>query len=93
MEKELIFNLLKERGLNASMIARSLNVTPQAVHRVISEGRGSIRIVKAIAKVCDKDHKTLFPYYLREKTSKEKTEKQVLQKELDAKLAPFAQEA
>lgn len=90
MDKELIFNLLKERGLNASMIAKSLNVTPQAVHKVINDGHGSIRIVKAIATVCEKSHVELFPYYLREKEKKEKSQQSKKQAELDKRLAKFA---
>lgn len=83
-------SLLREKNLNASMIARSLNVTPQAVHKVINEGHGSIRIVKAIATVCEQDYKKLFPYYLREKQNSEQLKKQRLQKELDKKLAKLA---
>lgn len=90
MTKETINKLLNEKGYNATMVAKSLGVTPQAVHKVINCGNGSMRIVKAIAKVCDSDYTTLFPYYLREKENEERKKREEKQRELDKKLAKFA---
>lgn len=90
MGKETIYNLLKERNLNATMIARSLGITPQAVHKVINDGHGSLKVVKAIATVCEKDYKNLFPYYLREKEAFEKKDLEKRQRDLDKALAKLA---
>lgn len=65
MNKDEIYKQLKDKGLNFSMIAESLDVSKQAVHRVISNGKGSKRIATAIAEVCDCSLEDIFPFYAK----------------------------
>ncbi|QOF67310.1 DNA-binding protein [Actinobacillus sp. GY-402] len=63
MIQERIFQALKNRGLNVSMLAEALNVSNQAVFNVIKQGKGSKRIATAIAIAIDTPLDKAFPYY------------------------------
>lgn len=88
MNKDQIYQLLNQNKLNATMIARALNVSPVSVQRVIAEGSGSERIANVIAKMCDKELFEMFPYY--QKKHEEQQAREATQKRLDEKLARFA---
>lgn len=87
MKKEEIYQLLTQNNANATMIAKSLNVTPQAVHSVINNGKGSRNIAKAIAIICNKKIVEVFPHF-KDIPTKEEINKH--QREIDAKLAKLA---
>lgn len=88
MKKEQIYQLLNARGINATMIARSLGVTAPAVQKVIIDGYGSERVARAVANMCDKELFEMFPYY--QKKHEEQQAREATQKRLDEKLARFA---
>lgn len=88
MNKEKIYQLLNEKKANATMIARSLGVTPGAVQKVIIDGYGSERVAHAVAKICGMPMFDMFPYY--EKKHKEQQERARIQKQVDATLAKLA---
>ncbi|WP_192874926.1 hypothetical protein [Ignatzschineria cameli] len=87
MKKDEIYQLLKKNNANATMIANALDVTPQAVQSVISNGKGSRRIAKAVAVLCNKSLIEVFPHFKNVPT-KQEVEKR--QRELDVALAKFA---
>lgn len=87
MNREKIYLTLKSNGVNATMIATSLAVTPQAVHSVIRTGKGSRKIAEAVANICNKSLLEMFPYYKDVETAEERRVKQA---ELDEKLRRFA---
>lgn len=87
MNREKIYLILKSEGVNATMIATSLAITPQAVHTVIRTGKGSRKVAEAIADICNKPLYDLFPYYKDVETPEEKRMKQAA---LNEKLSRFA---
>lgn len=88
MKKEEIYQLLNERGFNATMIARSMGLTAGAVQRVIIEGYGSERIATAIADLCEIPMFEMFPYY--QKKYEEKIARDKAQKQLNKQLQKLA---
>lgn len=88
MNKEQIYQLLNDRNINATMIAKALGVSAPAVQKVIIDGYGSERVAKAVAKMCEIPLFEMFPYY--EKKYKEQEERKRLQKELNTTLAKLA---
>lgn len=88
MLKTEIYQLLKAKKITTPMIGASLDVSPQSIRSVITNGRGSRRIAQAVANICDKNLYDLFPYY--ESIDTEKTMQVKKQAELDKKLAKLA---
>lgn len=87
MNKENIYKLLSEQGLNPVMVAEALNVTKQAVYQVINDGKGSEKIAKAIAEACNQPLCEVFPFY-GQKNDQEK-KRVSLQGKLNEKLRRF----
>ena len=63
MNPKEIYQALKDKNLNASMIAEALGVSSQAVSNAIKQGKSSQRIAKAIALAIDEPLETVFPHY------------------------------
>ncbi|MDE3932894.1 DNA-binding protein [Glaesserella parasuis] len=67
MNQKEIYQALKRRNLNASMIAEALGVSSQAVSSAIKQGKSSQRIAKAIAIAIaiDEPLEKVFPHYAK----------------------------
>ncbi|MGX2951319.1 DNA-binding protein [Ursidibacter sp. B-7004-1] len=63
MNQQEIYQSLKSKNLNASMIAEALGVSVQAVSNAIKQGKSSQRIAKAIAIAIDQPLEKVFPHY------------------------------
>lgn len=63
MNQKEIYQALKRKNLNASMIAEALGVSSQAVSNAIKQGKSSQRIAKAIAIAIDEPLEKVFPHY------------------------------
>ncbi|AGI35955.1 helix-turn-helix domain-containing protein [Mannheimia haemolytica] len=74
MNQQEIYQALKSKNLNASMIAEALGVSSQAVSNAIKQGKSSKRIAKAIAIAIEQPLEKVFPHYAR------KQEQQVFRK-------------
>lgn len=61
METHEIKEALKSKGLNYSIVADALGVSPQHVSRVASRRHLSYRVAKALAKSLGKDITEVFP--------------------------------
>ncbi|WP_257812240.1 HTH domain-containing protein [Aggregatibacter actinomycetemcomitans] len=67
MNQKEIYQALKNKNLNASMIAEALGVSYQAVSNAIKQGKSSERITKAIALAIDQPLEIVFPHYVQKK--------------------------
>ncbi|MDO9792010.1 DNA-binding protein [Glaesserella parasuis] len=67
MNQKEIYQALKRKNLNASMIAEALGVSSQAVSSAIKQGKSSQRIAKAIAIAIaiDEPLEKVFPHYAK----------------------------
>ena len=63
MNQKEIYQALKRKNLNVSMIAEALGVSSQAVSSAIKQGKSSQRIAKAIA--IDEPLEKVFPHYAK----------------------------
>ncbi|OOH87934.1 DNA-binding protein [Pasteurellaceae bacterium 15-036681] len=72
MDQKEIYQALKNKDLNAAMIAEALEVSTQAVSNAIKQGKGSKRIAKAVAIAIDRPLEQVFPHYAQ------KQQKQVI---------------
>ena len=65
---------LKKRGIKQYEIAEELGVCPLHISGVIRfPERGSERVMKAIAKKIDRDHREVFPAYFFRKNRRKKS--------------------
>ncbi|MCT8765963.1 HTH domain-containing protein [Glaesserella parasuis] len=82
MNQKEIYQALKRKNLNASMIAEALGVSSQAVSSAIKQGKSSQRIAKAIAIAIaiDEPLEKVFPHYAK------KEQKQVFRNNQIARL-------
>ncbi|MDE3963699.1 DNA-binding protein [Glaesserella parasuis] len=82
MNQKEIYQALKSKNLNASMIAEALGVSSQAVSSAIKQGKSSQRIAKAIAIAIaiDEPLEKVFPHYAK------KEQKQVFRNNQIARL-------
>lgn len=71
MDQEEIYQALKSKGLNTSILAEALDVSIQAVSSAIKKGKGSQRIANAISIAIDKPLEQVFPYYARKQEKQE----------------------
>jgi len=62
---------LKKRGITQKELAKKLGVCEVHISAVIHKRRPSDRVMRAISKAINKDHRLVFPeYYFREKKRK-----------------------
>lgn len=86
MTKDDIYIKLKNEGITAGMIARSINASPALISEVIRKGKGSRRAAAAIAAALDMPFDQVFPYY--NNTAQDLKAKK--QAELTKRLAKYA---
>ena len=71
MNQKEIYQALKRKNLNASMVAEALGVSSQAVSNAIKRGKSSQRIAKAIAIAIDEPLEKVFPHYAQKEQKQE----------------------
>ncbi|QGM80695.1 DNA-binding protein [Otariodibacter oris] len=85
MDQKEIYQALKDKGLNAVILAKALDVSVQAISSTIKKGKGSLRIANAISIAIDKPIEKTFPYY-EEKQLQQQARKQQIE-QLKTKLS------
>ncbi|AAP95436.1 DNA-binding protein [[Haemophilus] ducreyi] len=77
MNQQEIYQALKNKNLNASIIAEALGVSSQAVSNAIKQGKSSERIAKAIAIAIEQPLEKVFPHYAHKHQQRVFRKKQV----------------
>lgn len=88
MDKAKIYQTLFSKGANCIVIAEALGISHQSVQKVIATGKGSMRIAKAVAEICDLPLEAVFPHYKQKEIAA--IQRANRQAEINKKLAKYA---